>query len=210
MQSTAQTDFFSIIQERQSIKHFDDSHKLSKQEILELLGITNRAPSAWNLQHRKFLVITDWTNKEKLLPIASGQKQVAEASVTIVILGDLQANLNANAVNGAAVQAGLMPEDVRSNLTSQIEDAYTNDLTFSRDEAIRNASLAAMQLMLAAKAMGLDSCPIGGYDAGKLVEAFDVPSRYIPVMLVAIGKAVTVPRTSIRFPVSQTIAWNSF
>lgn len=128
----------------------------------------------------------------------------------VAILGDLQANLNAEAIYGPDVAAGLLPEKVKLSIFDQIEYQYNNVPTAPRDEAIRNASLAVMQLMLAAKAKGLDSGPIGGYDAEQFVEAFDVPSRYVPVMLVAIGKAALPARPSSRLPVEQTIVWNHF
>lgn len=203
-------DFFTTIQERRAVKHYDAAYQLSKQEITELLDIANCAPSSWNLQHWTFLAITDPKDKDRLLPIAYGQKQVVDASVVIAVLGDLQANLNADAVYGPAVQAGLMPAEVKSELMKQIEYAYANEPTVPRDEAIRNASLAAMQLMLASKAKGLDSCPMGGYDADALIQAFGIPERYIPVMLITIGKAAAPARPSGRFPVGEAIIWNSF
>ncbi|WP_261301804.1 nitroreductase family protein [Paenibacillus andongensis] len=210
MSSINQTDFLTIVKERHSVKHYDASHNMSEQEIKELLEIAISAPSAWNLQHWKFLAIIDQAAKEKLLPIAYGQKQVVEAAVVVAILGDLQANLNAEAIYGPDVAAGLLPEKVKLSIFDQIEYQYNNVPTAPRDEAIRNASLAAMQLMLAAKAKGLDSGPMGGYDAEQFVEAFDVPSRYVPVMLVAIGKAAQPARPSSRLPVEQTIVWNHF
>lgn len=105
---------------------------------------------------------------------------------------------------------GQLPEQVKASLISQIEQAYAGTPTYPRDEAIRNASLAAMQLMLAAKAKGLDSCPMGGFDPDHFIEAFGVPARYIPVMLIAIGKAARPARPSVRLSVEQTIVWNGF
>ncbi|MFS0725234.1 nitroreductase family protein [Paenibacillus sp. 1P07SE] len=203
-------DIHTVIRNRHSVKHYDPTHHLSQQEILSLLEMASLAPSAWNLQHWKFLAITELEAKEKLLPIAYGQRQVVEASAVIAILGDLQANLNAETVYGPLVQAGMMAEDIKSSLVGQIEFAYANEPSVPRDEAIRNASLAAMQLMLAAKATGLDSCPMGGFDAAQFVEAFGVPPRYIPVMLVAIGKAALPARPSARYPVHETVIWNTF
>jgi nitroreductase len=203
-------DFYATVNERRAVKHYDTTHQLSKQDITELLDIANCAPSSWNLQHWKFLAITDPKDKERLLPIAYGQQQVVDASVVVAVLGDLQANSNADAVYEPAVQAGLMPADVKSAIMEQIEFAYANDPNFPRDEAIRNASLAAMQLMLATKAKGLDSCPMGGYDADALVKAFGIPERYIPVVLIAIGKAAVPARPSGRFKVSESIIWNGY
>lgn len=210
MVSGTHTDFFTVVRERRAVKHYDVSYKLSEQEIKELLDIANLAPSAYNLQHWMFMAITDPSAREKLLPITYGQMQVVEASVVVAILGDLQANLNIEAVYDPAVQSGEMPEEVRLNLVSQIEQEYAELPMAPRDSAIRNASLAAMQLMLAAKAKGLDSGPIGGYDADRFVEAFGVPPRYVPVMLVVIGKAAEAPRPSDRLPIERKIVWNGF
>ena len=112
------------------------------------------APSSWNLQHWKLLVIDDQAQKEKLLPIAYGQKQIVESSVVIAVLGDLEANKNAQAVFGPAVAGGFMPQAVMDTLVAQIEGAYQYPQV-ARDEAIRNGSLAAMNLMLAAKALAM-------------------------------------------------------
>lgn len=215
MSSTAKSDFFTVLRERHSVRHFDASHKLSEQEIKELLELAGSAPSSWNLQHWKFIAFTEAAAKEKLLPIANGQKQVVDASVTVAVLGDLQANRNVEAVYGPVIQAGLENAyagySSHTAMTAQIEEAYAGDSSsYRRDEAIRNASLAAMQLMLAAKAKGFDSGPMVGFDANAFVQAFHVPPRYIPVLLVAIGKAAVPARPTSRFPVEQTIIWNGF
>ncbi|MFD0692987.1 nitroreductase family protein [Paenibacillus sp. GCM10027628] len=216
MSSAVQTDFLTLFHERHSVRYFDASYKLSEQEIKEILEIAGRAPSSWNLQHWKFVAFTDAAAKEKLLPIANGQKQVIDASVTVAILGDLEANRNAEHVYGPDITAGLEDAYAGYNshqiLFSQIEEAYavSDSSSYRRDEAIRNASLAAMQLMLATKAKGLDSGPMVGFDADAFVKTFNVPPRYVPVLLVAIGKAAKPARPTSRFPVEQTIIWNGF
>src|SRR6478735_1040868 len=72
-------DFFDVVNERTSIREYDSSAKLSKEELTELLEATVKSPSAWNLQHWHFVVITDQDAKERLLPIAYNQKQITEA-----------------------------------------------------------------------------------------------------------------------------------
>jgi len=90
---------------------------------------------------------------------------------------------------------------MKSSLIGQINSAYSDIPAYAREEVIKNASLAAMQLMLAAKAIGLDSCPMGGFNADAFVEAFNVPCRYIPVMLRRwSGTASNVPIISFTPP----------
>jgi nitroreductase len=201
---------------RRSVRHFDPAFRLEEREILELLELAGRAPSSWNLQHWKFIVFSDPEAKARLLPIAMNQRQVVDASVTVAVLGDLEANLNARKVYEPVVKAGLKDAyagyDTYAAMMLQIEQAYAVEpaATYRRDEAIRNASLAAMQLMLAATASGLDSGPMVGFDADAFVRAFNVPPRYIPVLLVAIGRASRPARPTTRLPVEETVIWNGF
>lgn len=118
-------DFFDVVNERTSIREYDSSAKLSKEELTELLEATVKSPSAWNLQHWHFVVITDQDAKERLLPIAYNQKQITEAGAVVAVLGDLEANKNVDDVYNPLVEAGHMTEDVkifcRDKLTALIK-----------------------------------------------------------------------------------------
>jgi nitroreductase len=71
-----------------------------------------------------------------------------------------------------------------------------------------DGSLAAMQLMLVARAHGYDTNPIGGFEQDQLAEAFGLDaSRYIPVMIVSIGKAVEEGYESVRLPIDKITEW---
>ncbi|UKS23991.1 nitroreductase family protein [Paenibacillus sp. HWE-109] len=209
MSTQVQNEVLKVLEERHSVKQYQTGHQIPKADLDAILTGATLAPSSWNLQHWKLLVIDDQAQKEKLLPIAYGQKQIVESSVVIAVLGDLEANKNAAAAFGPAVEAGFMPQAVFDTLVGQIEGAYQYPQV-ARDEAIRNGSLAAMQLMLAAKSLGYDTCPMGGYDAGKFVEAFNVPSRYVPVMLISLGLAATPARSAGRFSLDQVVVSNTF
>lgn len=208
--AVSKSEFFTVISERHAVKRYDAHYNLNDDMIHELIRIATLAPSAWNLQHWKFIVVTHPARKEVLSGIAYGQRQIVEASMVVVVLGDLQADRHAEQVFDGDVQAGRMTPEIRRNLISQIEQAYADQHAWARDQAICNASLAAMQLMLAARAMGLDSCPIGGFDQDKLIEAFAIPERYVPIMLVSVGKAAEAARPSARLPIEETIVWNRF
>ncbi|UII57731.1 nitroreductase family protein [Cytobacillus spongiae] len=202
-------DFYSVINERHSVKKYDASHKMTKEEIHQLLEDSQKAPSAWNLQHWKFLVLESDEAKAKALPIAYGQQQVADASIVVCILADTEANKNADPVFEEAVQKGYMPREVKDSLIQQIEGAYTIP-DMGKDQALMNSSLSAMQLMLVAKGMGYDTCAMGGFDRQKMTEEFHIPSRYIPTMLISVGKAAEAAYPSTRFQVEDVTIWETF
>ncbi len=202
-------DFMEVIASRRSVKAYDASHHISKDTIKELISLAQKAPSSWNLQHWKFLIFDEQSQKEKLLPIAYGQKQVIEASAVIAVLGDLQANLNADQIYSEAVIQGRMTPSIKDQLIHQMNSAYTNP-QIARDEAFVNAGLMCMQLMLAARAMSYDTCPMRGVNFEALVKTFHIPDRYTPVMLIALGKALKPGYPSSRFDADSVIMWNEF
>ncbi|MFK7694634.1 nitroreductase family protein [Paenibacillus sp. HJGM_3] len=208
--STMEHSFTAVVNERHAVKHYDPNHRISRADLMEILEMAGKAPSSWNLQHWKFLVIEDPGKKQALLPIANNQKQVVDASVVVAVLGDLEAHRHAEPLYSGAVKAGAISEELKNTLVGQIQGVYKSSPQVGRDEAIRNASLAAMQLMLAAKAKGYDTCPMGGYNPAKLVEEFHIPSRYLPIMLVTIGKALKPAYSSPRFKVEEITVWNGF
>jgi nitroreductase len=203
-------DALEIMEERHAVRAFEKGKTIPDADLRQILSSAGQAPSAWNLQHWKFLVIESDEQKQRLLPITFGQQQIVDCSAVVAVLGDLEANRNAEDVYGAAVSSGKTTEAVKNTLVEQIENAYRGNPQLARDEAIRNSALAAMQLMLAAKALGYDSVPMGGYDAAKLVEAFRIPERYIPVLLISIGTAAREARGSGRFELEQTVVRESF
>ncbi len=210
MKTAASPDFTTVVTERHSVRHYDPTVKLSREEIKELIALATKAPSSWNLQHWKFLVFHEDAVKARLLPIANNQQQVIQAAVVIAVLGDLEADKNAEPVYTDAMQAGNLSEEIKNIVVGQIKHAYANGANIARDEAIRNASLAAMQLMLAAKSKGYDTCAMGGFDGRKLITEFKIPARYLPIMLISVGKGTKQGRPTQRFPVDDVIVWNSW
>ncbi len=208
--STEPVSAIEVMKARQSVRKYDSQASISQQELNKILKIATQAPSSWNLQHWRFLVITSRQMKERLHAIANNQAQVADAAATVVVLGDLKADVNAREVYGKSLKEGKISREVYDRMIGQVDDAYRNNLQFARDEAMLNAGLAAMQIMLAAKAKGYDTCPIGGFDRKKLAEVFQVPKRYVPVLLITIGKRAGSVCPTPRLPLEKVVIWESF
>jgi nitroreductase len=199
-----------VMKERQSTRKYNRGTEIPQETLTNILELATKAPSSWNLQHWKFIVVEKQENKDKLLPIAYNQQQVSDCSAIIVVLGDLQANKNANKVHSEAVRVEYMTEDAKNTLVSNINNAYENVPNIGVHEAIRNASLAAMQLMLAAKANGVDSCPMGGYDAVAIRKELNIPERYMPVMLITLGYSSEPAHSTSRLQLNEIVIKETF
>ncbi|MFD2670170.1 nitroreductase family protein [Marinicrinis sediminis] len=198
------------IHSRHSVRKYEKGHVIPQEVLDEILTLGAAAPSSWNLQHWRFLVVTKQEIKDRLLPIAFNQQQVADSSATIIILGDLEANKSAEAVFGPAVEAGYMSQEAYDTLLGNINGAYAGDPQIPMDEANRNGSLAAMQLMLAAKSKGYDTCPMGGFDRVQIMKELNIPDRYTPVMMLTLGKAAEPAHATGRFPLDQIVIKETF
>ncbi|WP_416296206.1 nitroreductase family protein [Paenibacillus illinoisensis] len=201
--------FFDVIQDRRSVRYYDSEVKISREEMKDILQLATLAPSGANLQPWRFLVIDSQELKQKLLPIANSQQQVIEASAVIAILGDLEGYKLAEKVYGMAVDAGYMPEETAKSFVERYQRLFAS---MSPENVLRkvfiDSGLVSMQLMLVVRAKGYDTVPMGGFDQVKFVEAFDIPARYAPVMLIAIGKAVKPGHRTVRLPIEDVTFFN--
>jgi len=178
-------DTVSAIQTRRSVKQFDANHTLTEQEVESLLSLVVLSPTAFNIQHWRLVVVRDAELRRQIRQVAWDQPQVTDSSLLVILCADLNAwekqpdRYWRNA-----------PEPVRDFLLPAIHDYYFGKPQVQRDEAMRSCGMAAQTLMLGAKAMGYDSCPMDGFDFDAVANLINLPSDHIISMFVAIGKAV--------------------
>lgn len=208
---TKTNDFKKILMERRSIKSYDPSIKISREEMAEILSEATRAPSSTNLQPWHFLVIESDEAKAKLLQISSptNSVKIETSAATIAIFGDLKNELKAEEIYNTNVELGYMPAEVKEKLLPGILE-WIKSLSDQarRDIVMTDCGLVAMQLMLVARAHGYDSNPIAGYDKGRINDVFGLEKeRFAPLMLISIGKAADEGFPTMRLPVDKIADW---
>lgn len=80
------------IDHRRSVKHFDLSHRMPESDLVELLRLARLAPSSFNLQNYRFVVIRDEALRRQVRAVAWDQAQVTDASALILLCADLRAH----------------------------------------------------------------------------------------------------------------------
>jgi len=176
-------DIKQAIIERRSVKHFDANHSMTEAEVTELMQHVILSPTAFNIQHWRFVNVQDKDKRQQIQDASWGQAQVTESSLLLVLCADLNAwekqpeRYWKNA-----------PEEVQGFLLPAIENYYTNHHQAQRDECIRSTSIAAMNIMLMAKGMGYDSCPMDGFDFDAVAKIINLPHDHIITMMITIGK----------------------
>lgn len=200
------------IQQRKTIKLFNQNAKIPREELAEMLELAQLAPSKANLQPWRFVVIDDPQEKAKLSDIVAFNAPPCDsASAVIVVLGDLHYHKLLHPILDRAIEKGCLQPEFKQRsldfLTHAHESFSPQDI---RDQVLIDSSLCTMQLMLLAKEKGYDTHAIGIFNKAAVLERFQIDGeRYVPLMLLAIGKAAVPPVPSARLALDYTVAWNS-
>lgn len=211
MEASQYSSVDEIVKARRSANNFDNQVKISRSEIEEMFELVKFAPSAFNLQHAQYLVVDEPELKLKVKKAANNQHKVGTASAAIIVLGDLEAYRDVEKIYEGMLHLGMMDEISFRQTVDSIHAAYT-EMEFRKEEAIRNASLSAMQFMLIAKAKGWDTCPMIGFNSEEIRSLLNIPDRYSIVMMITIGKEKTShPRPrGYRKPVGEFVRFGAF
>lgn len=184
--------FEDILNNRKSVKVFDDQFKIPREEMDEMIQKATKAPSSVNMQPWRFLVVESDEGKDKLRPlIRFNTRQNDTSSAMVVIFGDMKSQTYGEEIYGNAVKHGFMPEEVKNEMLDKVVGLYDSAPKAQMNDIVKiDSSLAAMQFMLVAKAHGYDTNPIGGFESDQIADAFDIDAeRYVPVLIIAVGKA---------------------
>ena len=208
------TELSNIIRERHSIRHYDPDFKISDDEIKEIIKEAVYAPSGNNLQSWRFLIITDQKLKEKIYAVSNEQQQVLKASALIIVLGDLKGYQRVDEIFTRSVEVGIVTEEYKNSKIAKVIDTFEKENSrygnpnWKRELVIIDGSLAAMQLMLVAKSRGYDTVPMIGYNMEGMRKVLNIPDRYVNVLMIPIGKAISPAHPTLRLDVDEITFWN--
>ncbi|WP_158903586.1 nitroreductase family protein [Burkholderia sp. L27(2015)] len=191
---------------RRSIKRFDPQHEMPAADEKQLFSAALCSPTAFNIQNWRFVMLQDRGLRNAVRAVAWDQPQVADASLVIALCADLNAwereprRYWKNAAK--PVQEMILPA---------IDQYYRDKPAVQRDEAMRSCGILAQTLMLAAKSLGYDSCPMDGFDFDAVAKLINLPDDHVITMLLAIGKATDAPwPRGGQIPLSEVMVFNRF
>lgn len=181
-------DVFEAIQTRRAVKHFDPNHDISSAEVTRLIEAAMQAPTSFNIQHWRFVVIKNRKLRQEIRAVGNDQAQMTDASLLILMTADVKAWEKE-------------PQRYWRNAPSQVAEILVNWMgpfhegkeELQRDEAQRSIGMAMQTIMLAARGMGYDSCPMIGFDHEAVARLVNLPSDHCIGPLIAVGKRTQDP-----------------
>ena len=176
---------FDAILNRRAIKKFDPNHQMTLDEIKFLMELAILSPTSYNQQNWRFITIFDKKLKEEISKAARNQRQPSDGSLVIILCGNTSAwkeDPNRYWKN--------YPIEKQEYVANALKGKYSDNLQNRRDEAMRSCGFAAQTIMLAAKQMGLDSCPMVGFEYDELAKIIHLPDDHLIIMMIVVGKAL--------------------
>lgn len=192
---------------RRAIKHFDADHKMTPEEEKKLFEAVIQGPTSFNIQHWRFIVLRDAELRSKIrTELGNDQAQMTDASLLVLFTADVNAWKKQPERYFAKA-----PQEVADVLVGWMGPFHEGREWLQRDEAQRSIGMAMQTMMLAAKGMGYDSCPMIGFEIEKVAELVGLPDDHVMGPMVAIGKGTkdAWPKPG-QLPLSEILFENSF
>lgn len=170
------------IEHRRAVKSFDPAHPMPEADLRRLLELAKIAPSSFNMQNYRIVVVKDAAQRQAIREVAWGQAQITDASALFVLCADLRAHEKDPARYWAHA-----PQPVQNVLVPTLTPFYA-DPRIARDEGMRSSAFAGLTIMLAAIELGYESCPMVGFDAAAVSKLINLPTDHAVSFIVAVGK----------------------
>ena len=212
--------FLEAMNFRHACKSFDASKKISEEDFADILEMGRLSPSSFGMEPWKFVVIQNSELREKLKAFTWGaQGQLPTASHFVLILARKVKDLHYSAEYiDKMLKYKELPEDVVALYHQFYEKFQKQDFKLLDDDkyifdwATKQTYIALANMMTGAATMGIDSCPIEGFDIDA-TEAFmrdelnlDT-NEFGSAVMVAFGYRENEPREKSRLASDDVITW---
>ncbi|RLA59872.1 MAG: NAD(P)H-dependent oxidoreductase [Epsilonproteobacteria bacterium] len=195
-------EFLEIMDFRHACKLFDETKKISDEDMHYILEVARKSPSSFGMEAWKFLVITNDELRKKLKPFCWNQPQITTCSHLVIVL----AGIDTLKVESGVVRSQLMRRNLPQDKLDSFIELYASHLkdTLSSDEKIyqwsaRQTYIASANMMNAAATIGIDSCPIEGFEKENVEKVLELDkTKYQVAMILPFGYRVNEQSQQLR------------
>lgn len=204
-----QNKFMDAMDFRHACKVFDETKKISDEDMHYILEIGRKSPSSFGMEAWKFLVITNDELKAELRPACWDQVQITSCSHLVIVL----AGIESVKIESGEVEKRFKRRDMPKKSLQMYMQRYASHLkkTLSSDENIycwtaRQAYIAAANMMSGAAFIGIDSCPIEGFEKEKVEEILKLDTKKFQVaMVLPFGYRLNPQPKKLRLPFDKVV-----
>ena len=198
-------EFLRALQFRHACKLFDEAKSVARADLHYILEAGRLAPSSLGLEPWRFIVIEDRALRRRLRAACWNQSQITSASAVIVILA-LKSDLTHDSPYAHKMLRRLVSSE------SEVEEAMQiyRDIAHGDIAAwsVAQCHIAAAEMMMAAAVIGLDSCPIGGFEPEAVAEVLHIDrAKFNVALLLALGYSAQPQPPKHRLPLEELVEY---
>ncbi|QDM01216.1 NAD(P)H-dependent oxidoreductase [Aliarcobacter butzleri] len=203
--------FMEAMDFRHACKIFDETKKISDEDMRFILEAGRKSPSSFGQEGWKFLVITNEQLRAKLRPFCWDQPQITTCSHLVIILAAIEAVKPESGIPALRFARREMPQEKKDFYNKLYKDHLTVTKVLDSDENVyswtaRQTYIAAGNMMTAAAIKGIDSCPIEGFDKAKVEEVLGLDTKKFQLsMVLPFGYRINPQSTQMRLPFEEVI-----
>jgi nitroreductase len=194
---------------RHACKIFDETKQVPEDAMHYILEMGRKSPSSFGMEPWKFLVITNKELKEKLRPFCWDQPQITTCSHLVIILAAIESVKPESGIPLKRFSRRAMPQEKLDFYT----EIYASHLkkTLASDENIycwtaRQTYIAAANMMTAAAYIGIDSCPIEGFEKENVEKVLQLDTtQYQVALLLPFGYRINPQSEQLRVPFEDVV-----
>ncbi len=197
------------LNQRQATKQFNPDYVLEGKHMDALIDSINLAPTSFGLQPFKLLQIQNKELRKQIQQISWNQAQVTEASELLVwaVEQDLSVVLDRYAVMSQALRNYTKEDTLRyTDFISEfiaVRELESNNFYFQW--AARQAYISLGFALQTCALLGIDCCPMEGFDKNKLDILLELPEKKLnSVVMLAVGKKSSLEKTSVKIRLNKT------
>lgn len=175
---------------RYATKKFDSSRKISKEIIEKLEEALVLSASSYGLQPWKFLFINDSEVRKKLRPVSWNQPQVEDASHYVVLCAKTSMDeAYVDRFINRIVEVRGTPKEILKDYRGMMLGSIQGPLKDRIQEwASRQVYIALGTLLTASAVLGVDACPMEGFDSKEYDKILNLGSEgFTSVVCCALG-----------------------
>jgi len=205
--------YLEILKFRHACKIFDESKKISAGEFDFILEAGRLSPSSTGLEQWDFLVVQNKELREKIKAVSWNQAQITSCSHLVVVLAKVkEIKFGSSYVDKMiARRADKEPEMIAARqkfYNDFLLSNFKNDDELTFQWSHEQCMIAATNMMNAAASLGIDSCPIEGFDRHALNEILGLDeSEQRVAIVVPFGYRLNPQPEKYRRQTSELVTW---
>ncbi|SKB57745.1 Nitroreductase [Malaciobacter marinus] len=202
-------EFLKAMDFRHACKVFDDTKKIPEEDLKFILEVARKSPSSFGMEPWKFLVVQNQELKEKIRPTCWNQVQITSCSDLVIVLAKIEDVKVESGVPEKRFGRRPMPQEKKDfyiNLyANHLKDTLSSDKNIYEWTA-RQTYIAVGNMMTAAAAIGVDSCPIEGFEKDKLEKILELDTtKYQVAMVLPFGYRLNEQSDQLRLSFDEVV-----